>query len=92
MPVPLESFLLQDEVQVFDAKLRTQLMRSNGSSVLWLDIADLSDHCPVIPLQVLKVLLCQGPSLTGMEQSTPHTRAVHTASSLEREVVGRENW
>ena len=45
--------------QVFDAKLCRQLMRTNGSSVLWLDIADLSDHCPVIPLQVLKVLLCQ---------------------------------
>ena len=23
---------------------------------------------------------------------TPHTRAVHAASCLEREVAGRENW
>ena len=31
------------------------------------DIADLSDHCPVISLQTLEVRLCQWPSLAGME-------------------------
>ena len=35
---------------------------------------------------------CQWPSLTGMEHCTPHTRAEHVATCLEREVAGRENW
>ena len=35
-----------------------------------------SDHCPVIPLQMLEVWFCQRPSLTGMEHCTPYTRAV----------------
>ena len=29
---------------------------------------------------------------TGIEHCTPHTRAVHTATCLERKVAGRENW
>ena len=51
------------------------------------DIADLSDHCPVISLQMLEVWLCQWPSLAGMEHCAPHTRAVHTATCFEREVA-----
>ena len=50
------------------------------------------DHCPVISLQTLEVWLCQWPSLTGMEHCTPHIRAVHMATCLEKEVAGRENW
>ena len=59
-------------------------------TILPLDFADLSDHCPVILLQILAVWLCQWPSLIGMVHCTMHTRAVHVAMSLEREVVGRE--
>ena len=65
---------------------------SCGDNVLRLEIADLSDHCPVISLQMLEVWLCQWPILTGMEHCALHTRAVHAAMCLEREVVGRENW
>ena len=56
-------------------------------NVLQPDIAELFDHCSVIPLQTLEVWLCQWPSLTGMEHYPPHTRAVHTATCLEREVA-----
>ena len=57
-----------------------------------LDIADLSDHCPVISLQTLEVRLCQWPSLTGVEHCAPHTRAVHAVKCLEKEMAGRENF
>ena len=53
---------------------------------MWLDFADLSDHCPVILLQMLAVWLCQWPSLIVMEHCTLHTRAVHVAMHLEKEV------
>ena len=55
-------------------------------------IADLSDHCSVISLQTLGAGLCYWPSFTGMEHCAPHSRAVHTATCLERKVAGRENW
>ena len=64
----------------------------DGGSFLWFNIADLSDHCSVISLQMLEAGLCYWPSFTGMEHCAPHTRAVHTATCLEREVGGRENW
>ena len=51
-----------------------------------LDFADLSDHCPVILLQMLVVWLCQWPSLIVMEHCTLHTRAIHVAMLLEKEV------
>ena len=89
MPIPAEHSLLQNEVQILNAKLCKQLIGSGGDNVLRLDIADLSDHCPVISLQT--VWLCQWPRLTGMEYCTPHTEAVHVATCLEREVTGREN-
>ena len=63
---------------------------------LWEGLA--AWHCrsvwslPCLPLQTLEVWFCQWPSLTGMEHCTPHTRAVHLATCLEREVVWRENW
>ena len=41
--------------------------------------------CLIIPLQTLKVWLCQWPSLAGMEHCTPHTRAVHTATCFLKE-------
>ena len=63
----------------------------DGDSILQHDIADLSDRCPAILLQLLEVWLCQWPSLSGMEHCAPHTRAVHAATCLEREVAGREN-
>ena len=83
---------LQNEVQIFNAKPCKQLTGSGGDNVLRLDIADLSDHCPVISLQTLEVWLYQWLSLTGMEHCAPHTRAVHVATCLEREVARRENW
>ena len=34
----------------------------------------------------------QRPSFTGIVHGTPHMRAVHMASGLEREVTGCDNW
>ena len=60
-----------------------------ADNILRLDIVDLSVHCPVISLQFrLEVWLCQWPSLAGMEHCALHTRAVHAATYLEREMVG----
>ena len=39
----------------------------------------------------LEVWLCWWPSFTCMEHCPLHTRAVHKATCLEREVAGREN-
>ena len=75
MSIPAEPSLLQNEVQILIAKLRKYLIGSGGDNVLRLDIADLSDYCPIISLQKLEVWLCQWPSLTGMEHCTQHTRA-----------------
>ena len=55
MSIQAEPFLLQNEVQILNAKPRKWLIGLGGDSVLRLDIADLSDHCPVIPLQTLEV-------------------------------------
>ena len=71
------------EVQIINAKPCKLLTGLCGDNVLRLDIADLSDHCPVIPLQIQEVWLCQWSSLTSMEHCTPHTRAIHTAMRLE---------
>ena len=87
MSIPSESSLLQNEVQILNAKPRKWLIGPGGDNVLRPDIADLSDHCPVISLQTLEVLLCQLPSLAGMEHCAPHTRAVHTPTCFEREVA-----
>ena len=62
-------------------------VRPGGDNVLQSDIADLSDHCPVISLQTLEDWLCQWPSLAGMEHCALHTRAVHTATCFEREMA-----
>ena len=43
MSIPSESSLLQNEVQILNVKLTGP----GGDNVLWPDIADLSDHCPV---------------------------------------------
>ena len=92
MSIPAEPSLLQIEVQILNAKPRKYLIGSGGENILRLDIADLSDHCPVISLQTLEMWLCQWSSLAGMEHCAPHTRAIHAATCLEREVSGRENW
>ena len=62
-------------------------MGPDGDNVLWLDIADLSDHCPIIPLQLLEVWLCQWPSLTGMEP----LHSTHK-SCTSRPPVLKERW
>ena len=56
--------------------------------MLWLDTADLSDHGPIILLQVR---LGRWPSFTGMEHGTPHARAVYMAAGIVTEVAGHEN-
>ena len=52
--------LLQNKVQILNANLRKKLIRPGGDNVLPLDIADLSDHCPVILLQNLEVGFVNG--------------------------------
>ena len=91
MPIPAEPSLFQNEVQVFISEPCKKLSGRDGGSVLWFNIADLSDHCSVISLQTQEAGLCYWPSFTGMEHCAPHTRAVHTATCLERKVAGREN-
>ena len=81
MSIPMKPSLLQNEVQTFNVKLRKKLIGPDGDKVLQLDIADLSNHCPVIPLQMLEVWLHQWPSLTGMEHCALHTKDVHAARS-----------
>ena len=81
MSIPAEPSLFQ--------KSRSS-MPSHASSSLDLVVTmscGLSNHCPVISLQTLEVWLCQWPSLTGMEHCALHTRAVHAATCLERELV-----
>ena len=90
MSIPAESFLLQNEVQLLNANPHKQLTGSGGDNVLQLDIADLSDLCPVNLLQTL-VWLCQQSSLTGMEHCALHTTPVYTATCLEKELAGRVN-
>ena len=87
MSIPAEPCLLQNKIQILNPKPCKQLIGPGGDNVLRPDTADLSVHCPVIPLQTLEVWLCQWPSLTGMEHCAPHTRTVHTAMCLVREVA-----
>ena len=91
MSIPAEPFLFQNEVQILNANPHKQLTGSGGDNVLQLDIADLSDHCPVNSLQTLEVWLCQQSSLTGMEHCALHTTPVHIAMCLEKELAGRVN-
>ena len=58
MSIPAEPSLSQDEVQVFNAEPCKQLSGPDVGSVLWFNIADLSDHCSVISLQTLEAGLC----------------------------------
>ena len=61
---PAEPSLVQNEVQILNAMPRKQLTGPDGDNVLRLDIAGLSDHCPVIPTQTLEVWLCLSMSGT----------------------------
>ena len=85
MSIPAEPSLLQNEVQILNPKLCKLLIGPVDDSVLRPDIADMSDHCSVIPLQLLEVWLCQLPSLTGMEHCALHTRAVYTRPRVLKE-------
>ena len=51
MSIPVELSLLQNVVQILNQKLRKYLIGPGCDNVLRPDIADLSDHCPVILLQ-----------------------------------------
>ena len=57
MSIPSKSSLLQNEVQILNAKPHKYmyLIGPGGDNVLRPDIADLSNHCPVISLQTLEV-------------------------------------
>ena len=59
---------------------------TNGFFLLWLDTADQSHHCPLIPMQALKVQLGQWPSFTGMDYGALHT-CTHGHGSLDGELV-----
>ena len=58
MSIPAKPYLFQYEVQVFNAEQCKQLSGPDGGSVLWFNIADLSDHGSVITLQTLEAGLC----------------------------------
>ena len=58
MSIPAEPSLFQYEVQVFNSEPCKELSGPDGGSVLWLNIADMSDHCSVISLQMLEAGLC----------------------------------
>ena len=45
MFIPAEPSLFQYEVQVFNSEPCKKLNGPDGGSVLWFNIADLSDHC-----------------------------------------------
>ena len=45
MSIPVEPSLFQDEVKVFKAQPCKKLSGPDVGSVLWLNIADLSNHC-----------------------------------------------
>ena len=62
MSIPSESSLLQNEVQILNAKPHKQPIGPSGDNFLQPDIADLSDHCPVISLQTLEVRLSMAKS------------------------------
>ena len=69
MSIPAEPSLFQYEVQVFNSEPCKKLNGPDGGSVLWFNIADLSDHCSVISLQRLEAGLCYWPSFTGMKHN-----------------------
>ena len=58
MSIPVEPSLFQYEIQVFNYEPCKYLNGPDGGSVLWFNIADLSDHCSVISLQTLEAWLC----------------------------------
>ena len=58
MSIPAEPSLFQDEAQVFYAEPCKYLSGHDVGSVLWFNIADLSDHCSVISLQTLEAGPC----------------------------------
>ena len=84
MSIPSESSLIQNEVQILNAKLHKKLIGPGGDNVLRPDIADLSDHCPVISLQTLEVWLFNG------QVSLAWSIALHTHCALPR--VLKERW
>ena len=45
MSIPVEPSLLQNVVQILNAKPSMELTGPDGDNVLLLDIADLSNHC-----------------------------------------------
>ena len=75
LTAPLESSTCPYHGSLLSFRMRSRSsMPGRASSSLDLMVTmscsltlQMSDHCPVIPLQTLEVCLCQWPSLTGME-------------------------
>ena len=84
MFIPAEPSLLQNGAQILNAKPCKKPIGSGGDNVLWLDIANLSDHCLFISLQKLEVWLCQWPSLIGMELAL-RTQELYTGARVLKE-------
>ena len=77
--------LTEHHFEFLSLKKPAELIWPYHCYILWFDTADLSDHGPIIALQVR---LGQWQSFTGMEHGPPHARAVYLATGLVREVVG----
>ena len=85
MSIPSESSLLQNEVQILNAKPHKKLIGPGGDNVLRSDIADLSDHCPVVSLQTLEVWLCQSSNLSLAWSIALCTQELHTLPRVLKE-------
>ena len=81
MSIPAEPSPLQNEAQILNAKPR-KFIRPGADNILQPDIADLSDHCPFIPLQTLEVWFVNSQvSLAWSIVLRTQERAIHTAVS-----------
>ena len=86
MSIPAKPSLFQYEVQVFNAEPCKWLSGPDGGSVLWFNIADLSDHCSVISLQMLEAGFVNG------QVSLAWSIALRTYELYTRPHVLKEKW
>ena len=59
----------------------------SGNILYVILLTDLSDHCPVIPLQMLEVWLCQWPSLTGWREERTGSSSLNFFQAVFTRVV-----
>ena len=85
--IPAEPSLLQNEFQILNAKPHKELIGPGCDNILRPDIADLSDHCPVIPLQMLAVWFVNGQvSLAWSRRLQSGTLVIRLQAQWWREV------